>query len=105
MNAVEVFETFFASWLLGAVAVPLNYRLSGAEIRYMLEDSGAAVLVHSADTDALVASAAAPAGRAAPFLVAVRPASCPAGGLDYEAEIADGPASTRSRRSGWTIRL
>jgi fatty-acyl-CoA synthase len=35
VNAVEVFETFFAAWLLGAIAVPLNHRLSGAEIRYM----------------------------------------------------------------------
>ena len=58
VNAVEVFETFFAAWLLGAIAVPLNYRLSGPEIRYMLDDSGASVLVHSADTDALVAAAA-----------------------------------------------
>src|SRR5919107_354230 len=58
VNAVEVFETLFATWLLGAIAVPLNYRLSGAEIRYMVEDSGASVLVHSADTDALVSAAA-----------------------------------------------
>src|SRR5690348_14131602 len=58
VNAVEVFETFFATWLLGAIAVPLNYRLSGTEIRYMLDDSGAAVLVHSGDASALVAAAA-----------------------------------------------
>jgi fatty-acyl-CoA synthase len=90
VNAVEVFETFFATWLLGAVAVPLNYRLSGAEIRYMLDDSGATVLVHSADTDALVADAAPlPAGLR---VLAVHPASCPAGGSDYAAEIAAGPA-------------
>jgi fatty-acyl-CoA synthase len=57
VNAVEVFETLFAAWLLGAIAVPLNYRLSGPEIRYMLADSGASVLVHSADADALVAAA------------------------------------------------
>ena len=44
VNAVEVFETLFAAWLLGAIAVPLNYRLSGPEIRYMLDDSGASVL-------------------------------------------------------------
>ncbi|HVI36722.1 MAG TPA: AMP-binding protein, partial [Gaiellales bacterium] len=90
VNAVEVFETFFAAWLLGAIAVPLNYRLSGAEIRYMLDDAGVSVLVHSADTDALV-------GAAAPLpdglrVLAVHPASCPAGGLDYEAEVAAGPA-------------
>ena len=79
MNAVEVFETFFATWLLGAIAVPLNYRLSGAEIRYMLDDSGASVLVHSADTDALVA-AAAPLPDGLRHVLAVHPASCPAGG-------------------------
>ena len=39
VNAVEVFETFFAAWLLGAVAVPVNYRLSGPEIRYTLDGS------------------------------------------------------------------
>src|SRR5690349_12251448 len=58
VNAVEVFETFFATWLLGAIAVPLNYRLSGPEIRYMLDDAGASVLVHSADAAELVAAAA-----------------------------------------------
>jgi fatty-acyl-CoA synthase len=88
VNAVEVFETFFATWLLGAIAVPLNYRLSGAEIRYMLDDSGASVLVHSADTDALVAAGPLPEGLR---VLAVHPASCPAGGSDYEAEIASGP--------------
>ncbi len=90
VNAVEVFETFFAAWLLGAIAVPLNYRLSGAEIRYMLADAGVSVLVHSADTDALVEAAAPlPDGLR---VLAVHPASCPAGGLDYAAEIAAGPA-------------
>src|SRR5689334_24511829 len=58
VNAVEVFETFFATWLLGAIAVPLNYRLSGPEIRYMLDDAGASILVHSADAAELVAAAA-----------------------------------------------
>jgi fatty-acyl-CoA synthase len=60
-NAISVFETYFAAWLLGAIVAPLNYRLAAAEIRYMLEDSGASLLVHSADTDALVA-ATGPAG-------------------------------------------
>ena len=91
VNAVEVFETFFATWLLGAIAVPLNYRLSGPEIRYMLDDSGASVLVHSADADALVAAAA-------PLPDGLRGAGGAAGelpgrtGSDYEAEIAAGPA-------------
>ena len=60
VNAVEVFETLFAAWLLGAIAVPLNYRLSGPEIRYMLDDSGASILVHSADAAALAAEGTEP---------------------------------------------
>ena len=91
VNAVEVFETFFATWLLGAIAVPLNYRLSGPEISYMLDDSGASVLVHSADTDTLVA-ATAPLPAGLRHVVAVQPVSSPAGRLDYDAEIGAGPA-------------
>lgn len=90
VNAVEVFETFFATWLLGAIAVPLNHRLSGPEIRYMLADSGASVLVHSADADALVA-AAEPRPHSLRHVLAVHPGSSPAAGLDYAAEIAAGP--------------
>jgi fatty-acyl-CoA synthase len=54
VNAISVFETYFATWLLGAIVAPLNYRLAAAEIRYMLADCGASLLVHSADTDGLV---------------------------------------------------
>jgi fatty-acyl-CoA synthase len=96
VNAVEVFETFFAAWLLGAVAVPVNYRLSGPEIRYTLDDAGVSVLVHSTDTNALVAAALDTATGPQPaglrHVLALDPASCPAAGLGYEAEIAAGPA-------------
>ena len=78
VNAVEVFETFFATWLLGAIAVPLNYRLSGPRSATCSTTAGASVLVHSADTDALVAAAGPlPAGLR---VLAVHPASCPAAG-------------------------
>ncbi|NJQ01711.1 acyl-CoA synthetase [Streptomyces zingiberis] len=92
VNAVSVFETFFATWLLGAVAVPLNHRLSGPEIRYMLADSGAAALVHSPDADALVAAASPLPAEVRRVVTVGHPGSGPAGGLDYETEIAAGPA-------------
>jgi acyl-CoA synthetase (AMP-forming)/AMP-acid ligase II len=38
--------TYFACQLLGAVAVPLNFRLSAGEVAYILQDSGARVLVY-----------------------------------------------------------
>jgi fatty-acyl-CoA synthase len=87
VNAISVFETYFATWLLGAIAVPLNYRLAAAEIRYMLADSGASLLVHSADTNALVEAS----GPAVPVLRV---------GADYEdaiaaaAPLADPPSVT-----------
>src|SRR5919107_518393 len=90
VSAVEVFETFFATWLLGAIAVPLNYRLSGAEIRYMLEDSAASVLVHSGDANAIVA-AAVPLPGTVRHALAVDPADRPVDGAEYEAEVAAGP--------------
>lgn len=90
VNAVEVLETFFAAWRLGAIAVPLNYRLSGTEIRYMLDDSGASVLVHSGDTNALIA-AADPRPDTLRHVVAVHPDGRPVDGPGFEAEIAAGP--------------
>ena len=38
--------TYFACQVLGAVAVPLNFRLSPGEAAYILQDSGARVLVY-----------------------------------------------------------
>ena len=98
VNDVTVFETLFATARCGALFVPLNYRLSGPEIRYMLDDSGASVLVHSPDTDDLVA-AAGPLPETVRHVLATHPASCPAGGLDFEAELATaGPAPSTGVR-------
>jgi len=41
--------TYFACQVLGAVAVPLNYRLSAGEASYIIQDSGARVLVYGRD--------------------------------------------------------
>jgi acyl-CoA synthetase (AMP-forming)/AMP-acid ligase II len=38
--------TYFACQMLGAVSVPINYRLSPGEVAYILQDSGARVLVY-----------------------------------------------------------
>ncbi|KOV83862.1 long-chain fatty acid--CoA ligase [Nocardia sp. NRRL S-836] len=40
-------ETMFAAHLLGAIFVPLNFRLTPAEVDYQLADSGARVLIHA----------------------------------------------------------
>jgi fatty-acyl-CoA synthase len=38
-------ETMFAAHILGAIFVPLNFRLTAPEIEYMVTDSGATVLI------------------------------------------------------------
>ena len=45
-NSLEFCCLFYATAKLGAVAVPLNTRLTAAELEFILSDSGSAVLVH-----------------------------------------------------------
>jgi acyl-CoA synthetase (AMP-forming)/AMP-acid ligase II len=44
LNRLELIETYFAVLKLGAIVVPVNFRLSVPEIVYVLEDSDAKVL-------------------------------------------------------------
>ncbi len=46
-NSPAYLEWLFAAARLGAITVPVNMRLVAAEVAYVLEDSGAAVLVRS----------------------------------------------------------
>ncbi|MGH9090070.1 MAG: AMP-binding protein, partial [Acidimicrobiales bacterium] len=45
LNCPEILETVFAANRLGAVAMPVNWRLAPQEVRYVLEHSGARALV------------------------------------------------------------
>jgi acyl-CoA synthetase (AMP-forming)/AMP-acid ligase II len=53
MNGAEFVETFFAVAKIGAVNVPLNFRLVADELEFILKDSGVTVLISSADFAAL----------------------------------------------------
>ncbi|MFC4065234.1 acyl-CoA synthetase [Actinoplanes subglobosus] len=44
-------ETMFATWMLGAVFVPLNFRLTPPEIDYQLRHSGAVALISAAPVE------------------------------------------------------
>src|SRR5215207_3628742 len=44
-NRPELLETMYAAFKAGMIVVPLNAKLSAAEVAYHLEDSGAGVLV------------------------------------------------------------
>src|SRR5258708_1940681 len=45
LNSAEAIETYLATVRLGAIGVPLNFRLVAAEIAYQLADSGAVAAV------------------------------------------------------------
>jgi O-succinylbenzoate-CoA ligase len=53
-NSVEFVETYFAVAKIGAVMVPVNWRLVASEIAYILQDSGAKALVYDSDFDEAV---------------------------------------------------
>jgi len=44
-NSPEFLETIFAANYLGAIAMPINWRLAAPEVRYILEHSGSRALV------------------------------------------------------------
>src|SRR5205823_9408263 len=44
-NCIEFLETIFAANYLGAIAMPINWRLAAPEVRYILEHSEARALV------------------------------------------------------------
>jgi fatty-acyl-CoA synthase len=91
-NHPALIEVLFASARLGAIMVPLNTRLSARELAYMLDDSGASVLISTSGLEATVA-AAAPPGIDRLIVADGDAASAPDGVQDYEAAIADTSAS------------
>ena len=48
-NRPEYLETFYAALVLGCVPVNVNYRYTADEVHYLVDDSDAKVVVHTAD--------------------------------------------------------
>jgi fatty-acyl-CoA synthase len=90
-NVHAQLESFYAVPMLGAVLVPVNYRLAASDFAYILNHSGArAVCVHSDYVDAIDAIRSEIPG-VEHFVVLDGHAR--AGWLDYEAEIATSSAA------------
>lgn len=49
VNCIEFLEIFFACAKIGAIMVPLNFRLEVPELRYILEDCAPRALIYSSD--------------------------------------------------------
>ena len=55
MNSAEFMEAYFALGKIGAVAVPLNWRLVADELEFILKDSGTSRLIFSEEFTETVA--------------------------------------------------
>jgi fatty-acyl-CoA synthase len=78
-NHPAFLETLFAVGALGGILVPLNFRLAGPELEFMLGDSGAHVLVHAPELAETIAG----------MTPSVRPRAV-AVGEEYEELLANG---------------
>jgi 2-furoate---CoA ligase len=79
-NRLEHVVAYWALQTMGAVAAPVNFRLAAGEMRYVLEDSGARVVLFEAATAAAVQAAAA--GAASRLVFVGRPA--PPGTIPFD---------------------
>lgn len=50
-NGIEFVETYFALAKIGAIMVPVNWRLVAPEVAYILQDSGSVAMVFDAEFD------------------------------------------------------
>ncbi|MEO8744375.1 MAG: AMP-binding protein [Candidatus Dormiibacterota bacterium] len=97
-NSVEGFEVANALRRVGMIVVPVNYRLRGSEIAYVLNDSGAKVVIAGPDhVDVMLT--AVPEVEGGPHFVAVG-GLVPEGWLGYEALMNSASASKPSEATG-----
>ncbi len=85
MNGVEYLECYFALAKLGAVMVPLNWRLVPDELAFILRDAGAERVVYDAEFDAGVAALRAADTPIRSWLRAAGGGPPAAGALDWDA--------------------
>jgi long-chain acyl-CoA synthetase len=80
-NSIEYFELVNGLRKIGAIYVPINYRLRDAEAAYVVNDSGARIVVADQDHVPIIDAARSSIQRDIPFLAI--DGSAPGGWLDY----------------------
>jgi fatty-acyl-CoA synthase len=90
LNRTEFIESFLAANRLGAIAVPVNFRMTPPEIAFLVSDCQAAVMI----TESVLATVAvAVQGLDATLQTVIVAGGAEEGTLDYDALLAeDGPA-------------
>src|SRR4051812_15242741 len=91
LNGIEVWESYLAGVRLGAIVVPVNFRLVADEVAYALADSGATALI----VDDPLAEVAAKAREQVPdvrTVLVIGQATAGPGSESYEAALEAAPA-------------
>jgi acyl-CoA synthetase (AMP-forming)/AMP-acid ligase II len=95
-NAIEWLEIYAATALAGLVAVPVNFRLTGAEARYIIDNCEARALIVQDELLGTIEAIRADLAIASANIVVFGKAPGPAGFADYEdllARASDRPPS------------
>ncbi len=87
-NRPEFLEATLAANAVGAIAVPVNFRLAPAEAAYVLHDSGAALIVTDSQVAPLVTAAAASLPQRPRVIVTGLQPEASAGAESYQAVLA-----------------
>jgi acyl-CoA synthetase (AMP-forming)/AMP-acid ligase II len=91
-NGPELLETMFATFKIGAIAVPMNARLHPKEAAYILQDSGAKAIVFTDDFAAPLEAIKDELGDITTFICI---GEAPSWAKPYEPFIADGDPTDR----------
>ena len=106
-NRVEWAEIYAATAKAGLVVVPVNFRLVGAEIRYIVENAEAAALIVEDALMGALEDVRSDLDIADGRLIHLGTGACPAGYRDYEALLAAAadrePELTVSPADPWTL--
>jgi acyl-CoA synthetase (AMP-forming)/AMP-acid ligase II len=106
-NCVEWAEIYAATAKAGLVAVPINFRLVGPEIRFIVTNAEAAALIVQDELAGIVEEVRADLGLAEGRVIHFGLGKCPKGYWDYEAFLAAAndtePAVAVSASDPWTL--
>jgi fatty-acyl-CoA synthase len=94
MNSVERIESIFAGWRLGAIVVPVNFRLVAEEVGFILGDSGASVIIVDEALAPLVAAVRHTLPEVQAVVVLGESSGAGPGAVDYAALIEAAEATT-----------
>ncbi len=89
-NCHQYIEIFFALSKIGAILVPLNWRLAGPELEFIVKDSGSRIIIFDPEFETVIASIRPHLNLSGGDYLSVGP-PCPDWAKDYEKTLLENP--------------